>query len=136
MKKTIILLIMLAACFNLKSQDQIQIGNIKFGKDKVYHAIAGSSISFSIILADKYVFERETNPIAPTLIAVTAGFGKEVFDSMTCGRFSGKDLIWTTVSAAAINFLGRVILKPQDKCKSNKKIDIIENYNPPLIKKN
>jgi len=111
MKKLLIILFFIPLGMSAQS-DQIVI---KFGKDKLYHATAGVTISASVILASKYIFKREMNPIAPTLIAATIGAGKEVYDGHTGGRFSDEDFLTTAISAVIINIIPYIKFKKRKK---------------------
>ena len=93
----------------------------QIGKDKYYHASAGAIIAAGTYSIG-YYSKRDMNPIAPTLVAFTAGFGKEMYDSFHTGNFSGKDLLWTTASALVINVGMRLIWKKEHK-KLKREID-------------
>lgn len=95
--------------------------------DKYYHAGAGTVIAAGTHFSQS-LFEREMNPIAPSLMAFTAGFSKEMFDCMSGRKFSGSDLIWTTASGIVTNAILRTIYKPKPK-----KYIEFENFNPPLV---
>ena len=116
--------------FGLSAQNEFK----QIPKDKQYHSYAGIGIATSVILANKFIIKREMNPIAPTLAALTIGAGKEFYDSFNGGRFSGKDLLYTTASAAIINVVLGILIKPNKKHKEeiNDPFDLI---NDDLVKK-
>jgi hypothetical protein len=99
-------------------------------QDKIYHAGAGVSITGGVFYS-QYLCEREMNPIAPSLIGITAGFGKEMYDVMDGRFFSYSDFAYTAISSVITNIILEVIHKPRKKMK---KYDFDE-YNPPLVKK-
>lgn len=78
--------------------------------DKYYHAGAGVTISAGVYTIGQYSY-REMNPIAPSLVAFTAGAFKEFYDSMRGGQFSNEDLLFTTASGIATNIIMNIIWK-------------------------
>jgi len=91
--------------------------------DKYYHAGAGMVLSAGMYTIGQYSY-REMNPIAPSLIAMTGGFTKEMFDCFNTGKFSGKDMLWTTASGIVVNAAMALIWKR--KKGKHKKIEFIE----------
>jgi len=117
MKKLILILFLIPLCFNAQIK-----------KDKYYHASAGIVIASGTYAIGQFS-EREMNPAAPALMAFTAGCGKEFFDVMNGGYFSYEDVLWTTASGIAVNFVIRKIWKPRKKVTQKEEIF---DYNPPL----
>lgn len=104
--------------------------NAQIKQDKYYHAIAGVGIATGVHFSQG-LFYREMNPIAPSLVTASVGFGKEMFDAMNGGQFSFSDLGFTVVSGISTNVILRIIHKPKPK-KLKDPYDY--EYNPELIR--
>ena len=89
-------------------------------QDKVYHAGAGIVLSSSM-----YAFGSENiTPIAPSLVAISGAYFKEVSDSMNGGRFSNQDFAFTAISGIVTNLALHYIFK---KKKRKKRYDLVGN---------
>lgn len=104
--------------------------NAQLKKDKVYHSASGVILSTGVVITQKYIFKKESNPIWPTLTVCFVAAAKEMYDSMNGGYFSKSDFAVTAISGALANMLFAVILKPNKK-KPNK-IDPFDWENDPL----
>jgi hypothetical protein len=102
----------------------------QIAKDKYYHAIAGVPISSGVHFSQK-LFYREMNPVAPSLIAISAATFKESFDAINGGVYSWSDWAATSISGVITNAILQVFWKQKPK---KRKDPYEENYNPDLIK--
>jgi hypothetical protein len=119
MKKLIIILLLIPVFCNAQIK-----------QDKYYHSIAGIGISTGVHFSQG-LFYREMNPIAPSLITMSAATFKEGYDVMNGGNYSWSDWAFTTISGIATNAVLRAIYKPKPK---KLKDPYNETFNPELIK--
>lgn len=120
MKKLILILLLLPLCLSAQIK-----------QDKLLHFGAGATIATASHLTLK---GEDVNPFKGTLLTAPIAAGKEMFDVFNGGRFSNTDFAFTVASAVIVD-LGVLGYKKIFK-KKRKRIIKIEEYNPPLVKKN